>query len=161
MVPVRRPWPQVVPRAAGREQCTTGGLNPTGICEISDPMPKLDHDGRGGQRKAPLQSQSREVPVVLSDYTPLNPHTHPTRYQGEPVGRTAELENDRISLRDDDLAVDRAASFLRTRPPVDEEGEEVGCAVWIAPRTEQIEFFQEQVGCSPGIARCQAAPIQR
>ena len=66
--------------------------------------------------------------MVLSDYTPLNPHTHPTRYQGEPVGRTAELENDRISLRDDDLAVDRAASFLRTRPPVGEESEEVGCA---------------------------------
>ena len=31
-------------------------------------------------------------------------------------------------MRNDDLAVDRAASFLRTRPPVGEEGEEVGCA---------------------------------
>ncbi len=39
---------------------------------------------------------------------------------------TAELENDRVSLRHDDLAVDKAASFLRTRPPVGEEGEEVG-----------------------------------
>ena len=53
---------------------------------------------------------------------------HLRRYQGEPVGERVELENDRISLRDDDLAVDRAASFLRTRPPVGEEGEEVGCA---------------------------------
>ena len=31
-------------------------------------------------------------------------------------------------MHNDDLAVDRAASFLRTRPPVDEEGEQVGCA---------------------------------
>ncbi len=44
------------------------------------------------------------------------------------MGERAALENDRGSLRNDDLAVDRAASFLRTRPPVDEEGEEVGCA---------------------------------
>ncbi len=43
------------------------------------------------------------------------------RYQREPVGQTAELENDRVSLRNDDLAVDRAAFFLRTRPPVDEQ----------------------------------------
>ena len=40
------------------------------------------------------------------------------------MGERAELENDRVSLRTDDLAVlvDRIASFLRTRPPVDEEG---------------------------------------
>ncbi len=44
------------------------------------------------------------------------------------MGGTAEFENDRVSLRNDDLAVDRAASFLRTRPPVGEEGEEVGDA---------------------------------
>ncbi len=50
------------------------------------------------------------------------------RYQAEPVGGTAELENDRVSWRNDDLAVDRTASVLRTRPPVDEEGEEIGCA---------------------------------
>ena len=50
---------------------------------------------------------------------------HLRRYHGEPVGGTAELENDRVSLRNDDLAVDRATSFLRTRPPVGEEGEEV------------------------------------
>ncbi len=53
---------------------------------------------------------------------------HLRRYQGERVSGTAELENDRVSLRYDDLAVDRAASFLRTRPPVGEEGEEVACA---------------------------------
>ena len=53
---------------------------------------------------------------------------HPTRYQGEPVGGRVELENDRVSLNNDDLAVDRAASFLRTRPPVDEQGEQVGRA---------------------------------
>ena len=53
---------------------------------------------------------------------------HPTRYQGEPVGETAELENYRVSLRNDDLAVDRAASFLRKRPPVGEEGEEIRCS---------------------------------
>ena len=54
---------------------------------------------------------------------------HLRRYQGESVGERAELENDRVSLRDDDLAVDRAASlFLRTRPPVGEEGEEIGRA---------------------------------
>ena len=48
--------------------------------------------------------------------------THP-RYQAGLVGERAKLENDRVSLRDDDLAVDRATSFLRTRPPVGEEGE--------------------------------------
>ncbi len=36
------------------------------------------------------------------------------------------MENDRVSLRYDDLAVDRAVSVLRTRPPVGEEGEEGG-----------------------------------
>ena len=49
---------------------------------------------------------------------------HLRSYQGEPVDETAELENDRVSLRTDDLAVDRAASFLRTRPPVGEEGDQ-------------------------------------
>ncbi len=38
------------------------------------------------------------------------------------------MDNDRVSFRNDDLTVDRAASVLRTRPPVGEEGEEVGCA---------------------------------
>ena len=42
------------------------------------------------------------------------------------MGGRAELENDRAPWRNADLAVDRAASFLRTRPPVGEEGEEVG-----------------------------------
>ena len=40
MVPVRRPWPQE-PHATERDQCTTGGLHPTGICEISAPMPRV------------------------------------------------------------------------------------------------------------------------
>ncbi len=44
------------------------------------------------------------------------------------MGGRAELENDRVSLRNAGLAVDRAASFLRTRHPVGEEGEEVGDA---------------------------------
>ena len=49
------------------------------------------------------------------------------RYQGEPVDGRAELENDRVSLRNDDLAVlvDRAASFLRTRPPVAQQHEQI------------------------------------
>ena len=34
MVPVRRPWPQES-HATDQEQCTTGGLHPSGICEIS------------------------------------------------------------------------------------------------------------------------------
>ena len=51
-------------------------------------------------------------------------HTHPG-YQGEPVGEIAELENDRVSLRNDDLAVDRAASFLRTRSPGAQQDEQI------------------------------------
>ena len=37
------------------------------------------------------------------------------------------MENDRVSLRDDDLAVlvDRVASFLRTRPPVAQQEEQI------------------------------------
>ncbi|MEE9129327.1 MAG: hypothetical protein V3T84_04865 [Phycisphaerales bacterium] len=76
-------------------------------------------------REKHLSRGSREVPIVKRGYTP---HLDLRRYQGEPVGERAELENGRVSLRNNDLAVDRVASLLRTRPPVDEEGEEVGCA---------------------------------
>lgn len=41
------------------------------------------------------------------------------------MGERAELENDPVSLRNDDVAVDRAASWLQTRPPVGEHHEEV------------------------------------
>ena len=38
---------------------------------------------------------------------------------------TAELENDRVSWSDGDLAVARAASFLRTRPPGTQQDEQI------------------------------------